>query len=133
MTGAEAHIAGIPDPRRKVEAERLDSIFRAETGFAPKLWSGRMIGYGTYDYTYESGRSGTWFATGFSVSDRQATIYILPGYGNFGVILARLGKHRKGRACIYLTRLENANEGALRDLIRAGLDDLSAQYPVRPT
>lgn len=132
MTEAEAYLAEIGDPRRGAEAERLDTMFREETGFRPHLWSGRMIGYGAYDYTYESGHSGTSLATGFAVAPRQITLYIMPGYTPFPDIMARLGKYRAGKACLYLTRLEDADEAALRDLIRAGLDDLASRWTVRP-
>ncbi len=130
---ALAHIEAIEPERRRVEARALDAIFREVTGFAPKLWSGRMIGYGQYDYTYDSGHSGTSLATGFAMSARQISIYILPGYTPFPEIMARLGKHKTGKSCLYLTRLENADEGALRDLIRAGLDDLGTRWTVQPT
>ena len=127
----QAHIAAIEDPRRKAEAEALDAIFRDVTGFQPRLWSGRMIGYGSYEYTYASGRSGTWLATGFAVGKRNLTVYILPGFTEFPEIMDRLGKYKKGKACIYLTRLEHADDGALRDLIQAGLEDLGKTWAVR--
>ncbi len=130
---AEAHIAAIEDPRRRGEAEQLDRIFREVTGYQPKLWSGRMIGYGQYDYTYDSGHSGTWLATGFAAAKRNVTIYIMPGYTPFPEIMERLGKYKLGKSCLYLTRLENADETALRDLIRAGLDDLATRWDIQPT
>ena len=130
---AEAHIAAIEDPRRRGEAEQLDRIFREVTGYQPKLWSGRMIGYGQYDYTYDSGHSGTWLATGFAAAKRTVTIYIMPGYTPFPEIMERLGKYKLGKSCLYLTRLENADETALRDLIRAGLDDLATRWDIQPT
>ncbi len=132
MTEVAAYIAAIEDPRRKAEAEALDEIFREVTGFQPQLWSGRMIGYGAYDYTYDTGHSGTWLATGFAVSARQVTLYIMPGYTEFPEIMARLGTYRAGKACVYLTRLERADPEALRDLIRAGLENLGTRWPIRP-
>lgn len=130
---AQAYISALDDPRRQPEAAKLDAIFRQVTRFEPRLWAGKMIGYGSYDYTYDSGHSGTMFATGFAVPKRQITLYIMPGYANFGPILNRLGKHRKGKSCLYLNNLSDADEVALRDLIRAGLDDLATRWPVRPT
>ncbi|MEO1788459.1 MAG: DUF1801 domain-containing protein [Pseudomonadota bacterium] len=129
----QAQIAAIEDPRRKAEAEQLDQIFREVTGYRPKLWSGRMVGYGQYDYTYDSGHSGTSLATGFAPAKRNLTIYIMPGYTPFPDIMARLGKYKMGKACLYLTRLEHADEQALRDLIRAGLDDLGTRWAVQAT
>ena len=127
-----AHIAGIENPGRKAEAETLDRLFRDVTGFAPQLWSGRMIGYGRYDYTYPTGHSGSSLATGFAVAPRQLTIYVLPGYTPFPDIMARLGKIRHGKSCLYIPRLDRIDETALRDLIRAGIDDLATRWPVLP-
>ena len=130
---AEAHIAAIEPERRRLEALELDGLFREVTGFAPKLWSGRMVGYGSYDYTYESGHSGTSLATGFASSARQMTVYIMPGYTPFPEIMERIGPHRKGKCCLYITRLEKIDGTALRDLIRAGLDDLGTRWEIKPT
>ena len=129
----EAHIAGLEPERRREEAGVLDRIFREVTGYAPKLWSGRMIGYGQYDYTYETGHSGTSLATGFASAARQVTLYIMPGYQEFGEIVDRLGPHKRGKACLYITRLDRVDEAALRDLIRAGLEDLGTRWTVTPT
>ena len=127
---ADGYISRLDDPRRKAEAVQLDGIFRKATGFAPRLWSGKMIGYGVYDYTYASGRSGRWFATGFAVPARQITIYILPGYTPFEDLMARLGPHRRGKACLYVSRLEAIDTSVLGELIAAGLADLGTRWPV---
>ena len=135
MTAAEAmaHIEAIEPESRRDEARALDAIFRDVTGFGPKLWSGRVVGYGQYAYTYDSGHSGTSLATGFAMAARQISVYIMPGYTPFPEIMARLGKHKTGKSCLYLTKLENADESALRDLIRAGLDDLGTRWTIEPT
>ena len=128
-----AHIDAIKPERRRDEARLLDTIFQDATGFNPKLWSGRMVGYGLYNYTYDSGHSGTCLATGFAMGARQISLYIMPGYTTFPEIMERLGKHKTGKACAYLTKLEHADEAALRDLIQAGLKDLGTRWPVEPT
>ena len=92
-----------------------------------------MIGYGEYHYVYDSGREGNFLATGFGIGARQFSIYILPGYSEFPDIAARLGKHSKGKSCWYISRLPDVDEEALRDLIRAGLQDLDAMWPVKGT
>ncbi|MDW4498409.1 DUF1801 domain-containing protein [Sulfitobacter sp. D35] len=126
-------LAGIETERRRREASVLDALFRRATGWNPELWSGGMLGYGRYDYTYASGRSGTWFATGFAPRKARLSIYIMPGYADFGEILARLGKHAKGKSCLYLNKLEDADLDVLKELIQAGLADLGRRWPVRPT
>ena len=119
--------------RRRQEAVALDALFRRATGYAPEMWTGGIVGYGRYDYTYASGRGGTVLATGFAPRARAISIYIMPGYADFGPILARLGPHRMGKSCLYVTALSKIDEGVLAELIAAGLRDLAARWPVRPT
>ncbi|MEM6761643.1 MAG: DUF1801 domain-containing protein [Pseudomonadota bacterium] len=116
-------------PQRQAEARRLDALFQEVTGYSPVLW-GRIIGYGRYRYTYQSGRSGEWFATGFSPLATKFSIHILPGYSHHGEIAARLGPHTRGKACWYVKRLADIDMDALRQLVRAGLDDLATHWPV---
>lgn len=129
----EAFLAGVEPEGRRDDARRLDRIFREETGFDPVLWGSSIIGYGRYDYTYASGHSGQTLATGFAPRKANMVVYIMPGYADFGGILKDLGKHKLGKSCLYLGRLKGINETALRQLIRAGLDDLSARWDIRPT
>ena len=121
------------DPSGKAaDAIALDALFQRVTGFKPKLWGESIIGYGRYNYTYKSGRSGEFLATGFAPRKAAFSIYIMPGYADFGHIMKRLGKHRKGRACLYVNKLADIDIDVLAELIRAGLDDLNDIWPVQP-
>ena len=92
-----------------------------------------MLGYGKYDYTYASGRTGSYFATGFAPRKAKLSIYIMPGYADFSGILGRLGTHSVGKSCLYLNKLEDADMDVLAELVRAGLADLAKSWPVRST
>lgn len=131
-TDIAAFLAAVTPPARADEARRLVQIFSEVSGFAPRIWAGRMVGFGRFEYRYASGHAGQALATGFAPSKAELSIYIMPGYTDFGHILADLGKHRMGKSCLYLRRLSDANETALRSLIRAGLDDLAKQWPILP-
>ena len=131
-TDTESFLAAVTPERRRIDARRLDLIFREVTGWQPILWSPGIMGYGRYDYRYDSGRTGSHLATGFAPRKANTVVYIMPGYTDFGPILDRLGPYRKGKSCLYLTRLDKVDEGALRELIRAGLDDLATHWPVHP-
>jgi Domain of unknown function (DU1801) len=120
------------DPARRVEAQDLLEVFAEATGFEPRLWGTSMVGFGRYAYRYDSGHSGESLATGFSPRTAELSIYIMPGYANFGDILSRLGPHRLGKACLYIKRLDRVDKGVLRALIMAGLEDLAKQWPVHP-
>ncbi|NDW53078.1 DUF1801 domain-containing protein [Aliiroseovarius sp. PrR006] len=126
-------IAAIEPTSRREDALALDRLFRAVTGFQPVMWGPSIIGYGQYHYVYDSGRQGDFLATGFSPRKARHSIYIMPGYADFGDILARLGKHKMGKSCLYVNKLADIDLEALAELIRAGLADLNQKWPVQPT
>ncbi len=123
-------IAQVDHPTRRADAHRLDQIFREATGWQPQMWGPSIIGYGSYHYRYETGREGDSPATGFSPRKANLVIYIMPGYADFSATLARLGKYKLGKSCLYINKLADVDEEVLRELIRAGLDDLGKKFPV---
>jgi hypothetical protein len=128
----EPFLDAVTPPVRQADARRLITIFREETGFEPHMWA-TMVGFGSYAYTYDTGHSGTALATGFAPRKAELVLYIGSGVDTMGPILDRLGKHRQSKACIYVRKLTDIDEGALRDLIRAGLADLAKRWPITPT
>ena len=132
MSEVTAYLEAIDHPVRRADALRLDAIFRETTGFAPYLL-GRIVGYGRYDYTYDSGRSGSSLATGFAPAKANLTLYIMPGYAALGPLLDRLGKHKKGKSCLYINKLADVDDTVVAEIIRTGLDDLATRWPVQPT
>jgi len=133
-TGASVddYIAQVEPVGRREDARELLQIFQTATGFQPKMWGPSMIGFGRYDYTYDSGHSGSSLATGFAPRKANMVVYILPGYTNFGDILGRLGKHKMGKSCLYLGRLKGVDLAVLEELIQAGLADLSKRWDIHP-
>lgn len=120
------------DPSRRAEAETLLALFQRVTGWTAQLWGPSIVGFGRYQYRYESGHAGQALATGFSPRKPELVIYILPGYANAGPLLARLGPHRIGKSCLYLKRLDRVDLGVLEELIRAGLEDLAKRWTLQP-
>ena len=116
-----------PD-RRREEAHQLHDMMARITGCPARMWGASIVGYDRYHYKNLSGREGDWFITGFSPRKQALSIYIMPGFGAHGDLLARLGKHRVGRSCLYLTRLENADPARLEDLIRASVIEMRQKY-----
>ncbi|UWQ32245.1 DUF1801 domain-containing protein [Leisingera sp. M527] len=134
-TGASVadFLATVEPERKAVEAQELDALFRQSTGFTPQMWGPSIIGYGRYHYRYATGREGDFLATGFSPRKARHSIYIMPGYQDYGAILARLGKHKLGRSCLYVNKLADIDLEVLAELIRTGLKDLNAIWPVQPS
>lgn len=127
-----AFLEAVQHPTRRADALALDALFRRVSGYDPRLWGSSLVGYGRYDYTYTSGRQGSFLATGFSPRKASLSIYIMPGYADYGEMLARLGKHRKAVSCLYVNKLADIDLSVLEDIIRTGLRDLNARWPVYP-
>ncbi len=129
----DSFLAAVQPASKAVDAQILDVLFRRVTGFDPLMWGPSMVGYGRYHYTYRTGRQGDFLATGFSPREAAFSIYIMPGYAEFGEILKRLGKHKLGKSCLYVNKLADINLVVLEELIAAGLKDLESYWPVEPT
>jgi hypothetical protein len=123
-------LSTVQPERRREDGFALLDLFSETTRWQPRMWGPAIIGYGRYDYTYASGRSGSFLATGFSPRKAALAIYIMPGYQDYSAILSRLGPHRLGKACLYITRLDMVDRDVLAELIRAGLSDLARLWPV---
>lgn len=128
----EVFLATVEPARRREDGLCLLELFKDVTGFEPVMWGPSIIGFGRYHYVYDSGREGDFLATGFSPRKANLSIYIMPGYQDYSAILARLGKHKIGKSCLYVTRLDQIDLDVLAELIRAGLADLDARWPVHP-
>ena len=129
----EEYLSQVEPERRRKDAQRLDQIFREVSGFAPRMWGPSIVGYGRYHYRYESGREGDFLATGFAPRKANLVIYIMPGYTDFSAILARLGKHKIGKSCLYINKLDDIDLDVLKELIAAGIEDLGRHWPVEPS
>lgn len=128
-----SYLASVVPVHRRADALALDTLFQRVTGFQPQMWGPSIIGYGRYHYRYDSGREGDFLATGFAPRKANLVVYILPGYTDFSDILGRLGPHKLGKSCLYLTRLSDIDMDVLAELIRAGLDDLGRRWEIHPS
>lgn len=130
---ALAFLAALDPPARAAEGQRLAALFAEVTGFQPVLWGPSMVGFGRYSYRYDSGRSGESLATGFAFRGKEWALYLMAGEeAALDAALQRLGPHRRGKACLYIRRLSDIDEAALRHLIAASLKALTARWPVQP-
>jgi Domain of unknown function (DU1801) len=123
-------IAAMEEGQRKADAEVLLKWMTKVTGLKPKMWGPSIIGFGRYEYTYDSGHSGEMCLTGFSPRKANLVVYILPGYDSPAVAakLARLGKHKTGKSCLYLGKLADVDMDVLEDLVRDGLAYMRRTY-----
>jgi len=124
----EDFIAGIENETKRADSEALVSLMERVSGYPPVMW-GNIIGFGLYHYVYESGREGDALRVGFAPRAQNFSIYIMPGYQDFDDELSRLGKHKMGKACLYIKRLSDVDMNVLEEIIVKGLAILAKKYP----
>lgn len=87
-----------------------------------------MVGFGSYDYKYASGREGTWFECGFSPRAQNLTIYIMPGFSKYGALMKKLGNYKTGKSCLYVKKLDNIDLDVLQSLIDKSVGQMRDTY-----
>lgn len=119
----DAFLDAIADEGRRADCRALVAIMQQITGEPPVMW-GTMVGFGRYRYRYESGRTGEWFVTGFSPRKGDLTLYLgyLPEASAADPLLAGLGRHKRGKGCLYLRRLADVDPEVLRQIIARGVE-----------
>ncbi len=120
----EGFLNGIADEQRRQDCHTLVDLMRDVTGTEPKMWGDSMVGFGAYRYTYASGHSGETFLAGFSPRKQNLTLYIMAGFDEYDALLQALGKHKTGKACLYIKRLADIDQGALRELVRRSVEHM---------
>lgn len=130
LTGddVETLLAAIADPQRREDARAVCTMMARATGESPQIWSGTMIGFGTYRYRYDSGREGVSFITGFASRAVALTLYIMPGFAKHRALLDRLGKYKTGKSCLYINRLADVDSAVLEDLVTRSVAHMRATY-----
>jgi hypothetical protein len=115
----DGFLAAIPDPARRADAQALCALMADVTGRPPVLWGTSIVGFGTFVYRLSKGRADTWFPVGFASRKSDLTIYLGTGMEPWRAIVDRLGPHKEGRGCLYIKRLGDVDQDALRELIGA--------------
>ncbi len=118
----------VENPRRKKDAKELIKIMKEITGKPAKMWGTSIIGFGKCHYKYDSGHEGDMPLVGFSPRKANLVLYIMLGFGNFTKELEKLGKHKIGKSCLYVNRLDSLDEEILKELIKRSYEQTKAKY-----
>lgn len=129
----QSFIDGIDHEKRRADAKVLLAEFSRITGWSARMWGSSIVGFGSYHYKYESGREGDCQVVGFSPRKASMSVYIMPGYRDLSHMLDRLGKHKMGKACLYINKLDDVDMAVLEEIVRDGVAYMLAKYPVTPT
>ncbi len=113
-----AFLTSIADDERRKDCKAVAKLMKDITKATPKMWGASIVGFGSQHLIYDSGRELDWFLVGFSPRKRDLTLYIMGGLEGHGELLEKLGKHKTGKACLYVKRLADVDLAVLEKLIK---------------
>jgi hypothetical protein len=121
-TSVTGFLDAVENETRRTDAQALLNMMREVTGDKPSMWGPSIVGFGSYHFTYASGREGDWPVVGFSPRKRNLSLYIMDGFDEYEGLLAKLGKHTTGKACLYINKLADVDLAVLRELVAKSVE-----------
>ena len=118
----------VTHPVKKADSFILLKLMTDITGVSPKMWGESIVGFDTYHYVYKSGREGDWPIIGFSPRKQNISLYIMPGFVNFELLLKKLGKHKTSKACLYINKLADVDIEVLKKLMEQSVTYMRDTY-----
>lgn len=127
----DTFIDAVPNPQRREDAKKVRALMERLTGEPATMWGPTIVGFGSYHYKYESGHEGDMCRLGFSPRKAELVLYILTEAGGpeEDALLARLGKHRTGKCCLYIRKLSDVDEAVLEEMVAWSLAYMNEKYP----
>jgi len=104
------------------------ALLKKLTQQPPKMWGPSIVGYGSYRYTYESGRTGEAPLAGFAIRGRELVVYLIAEGDRQKALLAKLGKHKMGKSCLYFKQLADLDKSVLEQLVAGSIADVRRRY-----
>ena len=129
-TGAsvEDYIASRANAQQCTDCRELMALFKKVTRHSPRMWGPSMVGYGSYTYTYESGRTGEAFLAGFAIRGRELVVYLMVEGEEQRSLLSKLGKHKMTKSCLYFKQLADVDRSILEKLVVNSIADVRRRY-----
>ena len=122
------YIASRANAQQRADIRELMALFQRVTRQAPKMWGPSIVGYGSYRYTYESGRTGEAPLAAFAIRGRDLVVYLDPGGDEQRSLLSKLGKHKMGKSCLYFRQLADLDRPVLEKLVVGSIADVRQRY-----
>ena len=126
----EEYLASKASPEQLADCKVLMALLRKVTKESPKMWGPSIVGYGSYSYKYESGRTGESCLTGFALRGREFVVYLVAESQEQQSLLAKLGKHKMGKACLYFKRLADLDARVLESLVTRSVAEIKRRHAV---
>ena len=129
-TGAsvEEYIDARGSEQQRADCRELTALLRKITHRPPAMWGPSIVGFGSYRYTYDSGRTGEAPLTGFAIRGREIVIYVSTEGDAQQALLSRLGRHRTGKVCLYFKRLADLDRAVLEQLVAGSVAEMTCRH-----
>jgi len=125
----DEYLAARASPEQLADCKALMTMLERVTKAAPTMWGPSIVGYGRYSYKYESGHAGEAPVAGFAVRGRELVVYLAPDAPGRADLLAKLGRHRMAKSCLYLRRLGDVDTKVLESLVVTSVAEVRRRYP----
>lgn len=125
----QAFLDKVPSEQMRDDSAELIKMMKKATGEPPKMWGPSIIGFGQYHYKYDSGHEGDMCMIGFSPRKQNISLYVMASAEDNQDLLAKLGKHKTGAACLYVKKLEDIDTKVLEALIKRSITYMKKKYP----
>ena len=122
-------LKNVENDRRREDGFEVLKLMQEVTSLEPKMWGDSIVGFGSYHYKYASGREGDWMLIGFSPRKQNMTLYIMDGFDEYDKLLSKLGKHKTGKSCLYINKLEDVDMGVLELLVKKSVEHMKKTNP----
>ena len=123
------YVKAIKDDKRRQDVDAIIKLITKHTGIKAKMWGTAIVGFGTYHYKYESGHEGSAPLAGLASRSNALVLYIAGEPEEREKNLAKLGKHKIGKACIYIQKLEDIDTKVLLKMVDGSISQLKKLYP----
>ncbi|MDI9365359.1 MAG: DUF1801 domain-containing protein [Flavobacterium sp.] len=117
----DAFLNTITDEQKRQDAFTILAMMEAITKAKPKMWGPAIIGFGNKRLVYETGRELDWFIMGFSPRKQNFALYVSAAVKDEQGLLAKLGKHKTGKGCLYINKLSDIDSKVLQAIFKEGL------------
>lgn len=124
-----AYLQAIKDESKRSDCTAIIDLVTKHTGIQPKMWGTAIVGFGSYHYKYESGREGDAPLAGLSARANAITLYLGSSFDKRDELLAKFGKHKTGKACIYIQKLSDVDTGVLIIMFKNSIAGAKKLYP----
>jgi hypothetical protein len=122
-------LATISDVKRREDCMSIIDLLSKVSGFEPKMWGTSIVGFGIYNYKYESGYTGNAPLAGLASRKNAITVYMASTFDQREALLSQLGKHKSSKACIYIQKLEDVDISILSQIVKKSIEHIKHLYP----